>query len=122
GPEKLSFESVPDAAPGPGEARVRHTAVGLNFIDVYHRTGLYKVPSLPFIPGQEAAGVVEAVGPGVETVAVGDRVAYASALGAYTESRVIAADKLVRLPAGVDDRTAAAMMLKGMTAEFLLLR
>ena len=122
GPEKLSFESVPDGAPGPGEARVRHTAIGLNFIDVYHRTGLYKVPSLPFIPGQEAAGVVEAIGPGVETVAVGDRVAYASALGAYTEARVIAADKLVRLPAGVDDRTAAAMMLKGMTAEFLLLR
>jgi NADPH:quinone reductase len=122
GPEKLSFESVPDAAPGPGEARLRHTAIGLNFIDVYFRTGLYKAPSLPFVPGQEAAGIVEAVGPDVTSVAVGDRVAYANAPGAYAETRVVPADKLVRLPAGIDDQVAAAMMLKGMTAEFLLLR
>jgi NADPH2:quinone reductase len=122
GPEKLSFESVPDAAPGPGEARIRHTAIGLNFIDVYFRTGLYKAPSLPFVPGQEAAGVVEAVGPGVTSVGPGDRVAYANAPGAYTEARVVPADRLVRLPAGVDDKVAAAMMLKGMTAEFLLNR
>jgi len=122
GPEKLSFEVVPDAAPGPGEARVRHTAIGLNFIDVYFRTGLYKSPALPFTPGQEGAGVVEAVGPDVGDLAVGDRVAYATASGAYAETRVIAADRLVRLPAGIDDRTAAAMMLKGMTAEYLLLR
>jgi NADPH2:quinone reductase len=122
GPEKLLFETVPDAAPGSGEVRIRHTAIGLNFIDVYFRTGLYKAPGLPFVPGQEAAGVVEEVGPGVTSVSPGDRVAYANAPGAYTESRVIAVDRLVRLPAGVDDRVAAAMMLKGMTAEFLLLR
>ncbi|HXJ20454.1 MAG TPA: quinone oxidoreductase [Polyangia bacterium] len=122
GPDKLSFETVPDAAPGPGEARIRHTAIGLNFIDVYYRTGLYKVPALPFVPGQEAAGVVEQVGPGVTSVSAGDRVAYANAPGAYAESRVVSADKLVRLPPGVDDRAAAAMMLKGMTAEFLLFR
>jgi NADPH2:quinone reductase len=122
GPDKLSFQPVPDPAPGRGEARVRHTAIGLNFIDVYYRTGLYKAPALPFVPGQEAAGIVEAVGPDVTSVSPGDRVAYANAIGAYAEARTVPADKLVRLPAGVDDRTAAAMMLKGMTAEFLLLR
>ena len=122
GPEKLVFEDVPEPVPGPGEARVRHTAIGLNFIDVYYRTGLYKVPSLPFVDGQEAAGIVEAVGPDVTAVAAGDRVAYATALGAYAEARVVPVDKLVRLPAGVDDKVAAAMMLKGMTAEFLLNR
>lgn len=122
GPEKLQFESVPDPTPGPGEARVRQTAVGLNFVDVYFRTGLYKAPALPFVPGQEGAGIVEAVGPGVTDVAVGDRVAYAWALGAYAEVRVIPAAALVRLPAGVDDKVAAAMMLKGMTAEYLLNR
>jgi NADPH2:quinone reductase len=122
GPDKLVVEEVPEPTPGPGEARVRQTAVGLNFVDVYYRTGLYKPPSLPFVIGQEGAGIVEAVGAGVTSVAVGDRVAYAMVLGAYAEARVIAADRLVRLPAGVDDRLAAAMMLKGMTAEFLLHR
>ncbi|HSS38592.1 MAG TPA: quinone oxidoreductase [Polyangia bacterium] len=122
GPDKLTFESVPEPAPGPGEARIRQTAVGLNFIDVYYRTGLYKAPALPFVPGQEGAGIVEAVGPDVTDVAVGDRVAYAGKLGGYAEVRVIPADQLVRLPAGIDDKVAAAMMLKGMTAEFLLLR
>jgi NADPH2:quinone reductase len=122
GPEKLQFETVPDPTPAAGQALVRHTAIGLNFIDVYFRTGLYKVPSLPFTPGQEGAGVVEAVGPGVTGLEVGDRVAYAGLNGAYAETRVIAADRLVRLPSGIDDRTAAAMMLKGMTAEYLLLR
>ncbi len=122
GPDKLQLETVPDPTPGPGEARIRHTAIGLNFIDVYYRTGLYKAPALPFVPGQEGAGLVEAVGPGVTEVAVGDRVAYAGALGAYAEVRVIAASSLVRLPPGVDDKVAAAMMLKGMTAEFLLQR
>ena len=122
GPEKLQFETVPDPTPGAGQARVRHTAIGLNFVDVYYRTGLYKAPSLPFTPGQEGAGVVEAIGPGVTGVAVGDRVAYAGLNGAYAETRVIAADRLVRLPSGIDDKTAAAMMLKGMTAEYLLLR
>jgi NADPH2:quinone reductase len=122
GPEKLQFETVPDPTPAAGQARIRHTAIGLNFIDVYFRTGLYKAPSLPFTPGQEGAGVVEAVGPDVTGLAVGDRVAYAAVNGAYAETRVIAADRLVRLPSGIDDRTAAAMMLKGMTAEYLLLR
>jgi NADPH2:quinone reductase len=122
GPDKLRWEEVPDPKPGPGEARVRHTAVGLNFIDVYHRTGLYKVPALPFVPGSEAAGIVEAIGPGVSEVSVGTRVAYAGLLGAYAEVRVAPAARLVPLPADVDDRAAAAMMLKGMTAEYLLLR
>jgi NADPH2:quinone reductase len=122
GPQVLRFEDVPDPAPGPGQARVRHTAIGVNFIDVYFRTGLYKAPALPFIPGQEGAGVVEAVGPDVTAVAVGDRVAYAALPGGYAEVRLVPAARLVKLPPEVDDRTAAAMMLKGMTAEFLLLR
>jgi NADPH:quinone reductase len=122
GPEVLRFVDVPEPAPGPGEARVRHTAIGVNFIDVYFRTGLYKAPAMPFTPGQEGAGVVEAVGPGVTEVAVGDRVAYAGLPGAYAEARVVPAARLVKLPANVDDKAAAAMMLKGMTAEVLLLR
>ena len=118
GPEVLRFEDVADVAPGPGQARVRHTAIGVNFIDVYFRTGLYKAPALPFIPGQEGAGVVEAVGPDVTDVAVGDRVAYAGLQGAYAEVRLVPAARLVKLPPAIDDRTAAAMMLKGMTAEY----
>ncbi len=123
GPEVLQWADVPEGHPGPGEARVRHAAVGLNFIDVYHRRGVYPLPSLPAVPGLEAAGRVEAVGPGVTEVAVGDRVAYAGGpTGAYSEARVIPADRLVKLPDGIDDRRAAAMMLKGMTAEYLLRR
>jgi NADPH:quinone reductase len=122
GPEKLSFETVAEASPTAGQARIRQTAIGLNYVDVYFRTGVYKVPSLPFTPGQEGAGIVDAVGPGVTEVKVGDRVAYAGVNGAYAETRLIPADRLVRLPPAVDDRTAAAMMLKGMTAEYLLLR
>jgi NADPH:quinone reductase len=121
-PEELRYEDVPDPVAGPGEARVRQTAIGVNFIDVYQRSGTYKVASLPFVPGQEGAGVVEAVGTDVSVVGPGDRVAYAGVLGAYAEVRVLPAARLVRLPAGVDDRTAAAMMLKGITAEYLLLR
>jgi NADPH2:quinone reductase len=122
GPEKLSFADVPLPSPGPGEARIRHTAIGLNFIDVYLRTGVYKVPSLPSILGQEGAGIVEEVGPGVTEVKVGERVAYGGVPGAYCESRLIPAARLVPLPDDIDDRTAAAMMLKGMTAQYLLLR
>lgn len=122
GPDVLRFENVADVAPGPGQARVRHTAIGVNFIDVYFRTGLYKATALPFVPGQEGAGVVEAVGPEVTDVAVGDRVAYAGLQGAYADVRVVPAARLVKLPPSIDDRTAAAMMLKGMTAEYLLLR
>jgi NADPH2:quinone reductase len=120
GPEVLSWEDVTVGDPGPGEARVRHTVIGLNFIDTYHRSGLYKLP-LPFTPGQEAAGVVEAVGPDVTDLAVGDRVAYGTgAPGAYAQVRLIEAARLVRLPPKIDDRTAAAMMLKGLTAQYLL--
>jgi NADPH2:quinone reductase len=122
GPEVLRFEDVPVPAPGPGEARVRQTAIGVNFIDVYFRRGIYKAPQLPFTPGQEGAGVVEAVGPSVTEVAVGDRVAYAGLPGSYAEVRIAPAARLVKVPAGIDDKTAAAMMLKGMTAEVLLLR
>src|SRR4051812_7997685 len=99
GPEVLTWEDVPDTAPGPGQARVRHTAIGVNYVDVYFRTGLYKAPALPFITGQEAAGVVDAVGPEVTEVKVGDRVAYALVAGACTEVRNIAAARLVPLPA-----------------------
>jgi NADPH2:quinone reductase len=119
GPEVLSLEELPAADPGPGEVRLRHTFVGLNFIDTYQRSGFYKVP-LPFTPGQEGAGVVEAVGPGVTGFVPGDHAAYAGPLGAYAEVRTIAADRLVPLPPGLDQRTAAALMLKGMTAQYLL--
>ena len=123
GPEVMQWESVPTPEPGPSEALVHHTAVGLNFIDVYFRTGLYKLPSLPATLGMEAAGVVMAVGADVTGVAVGDRVAYATGpLGAYATDRVIAADRLVKLPGTISDETAAAMMLAGMTAQYLLRR
>jgi NADPH2:quinone reductase len=111
---------VPD--PGPGQARVRHNAVGLNYIDVYFRTGLYPM-ELPAVLGMEAAGVVEAVGDGVTEVKVGDRVAYAARpIGAYSEARTMPADRLVVVPDAIDDRTAAAMMLQGMTVQYLLRR
>ena len=123
GPDVLRWEDATLGEPGPGEARVRHAAVGLNFVDVYYRTGLYKAPQMPFTPGSEAAGVVEAVGPGVTDVRPGMRVAYGSApMGSYAEARLVPADRLVPLPDGIEDRTAAAMMLKGMTAWYLLRR
>lgn len=123
GPEVLRWETVEVGDPGPGEARVRHAAVGLNFIDVYHRSGLYPVSELPSGIGLEAAGVVEAVGAGVAEVAAGDRVAYAfPPLGAYAEARVMPTHHLVKLPDDIDDRTAAAMMLQGLTAHYLLRR
>ncbi len=122
GPDVLEWVDVELADPGPGEALVRHNAVGLNYIDVYFRTGLYPM-ELPGGIGMEAAGVVEAVGDGVGHVKAGDRVAYAAPpVGAYAEARVMPADKLVVLPATVDDRTAAAMMLQGMTVQYLLRR
>lgn len=109
--------------PGPGEVRIRHAAVGLNFIDVYYRTGLYASPTgLPFVPGNEGAGTIVAVGEGVAGFREGDRVAYAGPLGAYAEERCISADRLVKVPDSVPLETAAAIMLKGMTAEYLLLR
>lgn len=123
GPEVLRLEEVSVGEPGPGEARVRHTAVGVNFVDIYHRSGLYQV-KLPSGLGSEAAGRVEAVGPGVAHVAPGDRVVYltTSALGAYSEARVLAADRLVKLPAPVDDEVAAAVFLKGLTVRSLIRR
>jgi len=123
GPEVMRWEEVEVGEPGPGEVRLRHAAVGLNFIDVYFRTGLYPAPGLPFTPGMEAAGTVEAVGPGVTDLAPGDRVAYAAPpVGAYSEARLMPAAKLVRLADGIGFEQAAAMMLQGMTAEYLLCR
>jgi NADPH:quinone reductase len=119
GPEVLQWEAIEVGSPGPGQVRLRHTAVGLNFIDVYQRTGFYPLP-LPFITGSEGAGVVEALGPGVSNVTVGDRVAYANVVGSYAEERLIQADRLVKIPAGISDQTAAAMMLQGMTVRYLI--
>ena len=122
GPEVLEVGQGEVAAPGPGEIRVRHTAIGLNYIDTYFRTGLYPPPmGLPFTPGLEAAGVVEAVGEGVASLAVGQRVAYGTGpLGAYSSERLLPAEKAIAIPENIDDETAAAMMLKGMTAQYLL--
>jgi NADPH:quinone reductase len=119
GPEKLVYEDVPNPAPGPGQALVKVHAIGVNFIDIYHRSGLYKLP-LPFTPGSEAAGVVEAVGEGVTEVTPGERVAYAMNLGAYAEYALANAWQLVKLPDGVDFPAGAALMLQGMTAHYLL--
>jgi NADPH:quinone reductase len=120
-PEVMKWEDVPTPEPGPGEALVKHEAIGINYIDIYFRTGLYKAPSLPFIPGLEGAGTVAAVGEGVSEIAPGDRVAYAGgAIGAYAMQRVIAADRLVKLPDSIDSRTAAAMMLQGLTVQYLI--
>jgi len=119
-PDVLRWESVEVGDPGPMEVRIRHTAVGLNFIDVYERTGLY-TSQLPATPGHEAAGVVEAIGSRVKDLSPGDRVAYASGgAGAYAEARIMPAERLVRLPDGIDDTKAAALMLKGLTVQALL--
>ena len=120
GPEVLVYEDVEVGNPGEGQARVRHNAIGLNFIDTYHRSGLYPLP-LPSGVGLEGAGVVEAVGPGVDYLAAGDRVAYAGGPpGSYSEVRLIPADRLVKVPDGITDVQAAAMMLKGLTVQYLL--
>ena len=118
-PDVLQWEEVDVGEPGPGQVRIRQEAAGLNFIDVYHRTGLYK-QALPFTPGVEGAGVVEAVGDGVSHVKKGDKVAYAGPLGGYAEERLIDADRLVKLPKGISTEQAAGMMLQGMTAQMLL--
>ena len=123
GPEQLKFETIADSPPGPGEARVVHRAIGINYIDTYHRTGLYPLPRYPSGIGLEAAGVIEALGEGVSGFAVGDRVAYAGgSVGAYSTVRNVIADRLVKLPQAITDEQAAAMMLKGMTVEFLIRR
>ena len=121
GPEVLRWEECDLGKPGPEEVLLRHEAVGLNYIDVYHRSGLYPLPSLPGIPGMEGGGVVEAIGESVTEVAVGDRVAYAGLPpGAYAEARIIPAHRLVKLPESISTRQGAAMMLQGMTARYLL--
>ncbi len=122
GPEVLTLEDIDIGRPGPGEVRVRHRAIGLNFVDVYFRSGAYAPPALPFIPGNEAAGEVVAVGDGVDGFAPGDRVAYVETLGAYAEERNVAAHFVVHLPDAIDFETGAAMMLKGLTAQYLLRR
>ncbi|WP_422023757.1 quinone oxidoreductase family protein [Roseibium sp.] len=117
----LTWEHVEVGEPGPGEARIRHTAIGLNFIDTYFRSGLYPAPDgVPFIPGNEGAGIVQTVGEGVSHIKPGDRVAYVGPLGAYAQERIIPADRLVVIPDAIDDKAAAGMMLKGMTAQYLL--
>ncbi|MCU7851851.1 MAG: quinone oxidoreductase [Candidatus Thiodiazotropha sp. (ex Monitilora ramsayi)] len=121
--DHLRYESIMLPDPGPGEVRIRHQAIGLNFIDVYYRTGLYPPPSLPFIPGVEAAGIIESIGEAVSGFSVGDRVAYAGGpLGAYADARNFPAERLVRIPQEISDKEAAAILLKGMTAEYLLCR
>ena len=120
GPEVLQWEEVEVAEPKTGEAIVRQVAAGLNFIDVYFRTGLYKVPAFPSAIGNEGAGVVEAVGDGVTEVAVGDRVAYCMSLGSYTQRRLIPAKQLVKIPRGITEEQAAAAMLKGCTVQYLI--
>ena len=123
GPEKLIYEDVEVGAPGDGEIRLRHTAIGLNFIDCYQRSGLYPLPPLPLTLGAEGAGVVEAVGPGVSDLSVGQRVAYAGGqIGSYSEERTMAASVVVPVPDAIDDQSAAAMMLKGMTVYMLMHR
>jgi NADPH2:quinone reductase len=122
GPEAMRWEEVEVGDPGPGQVRIRHKAVGLNFIDTYHRSGLYPVP-LPTGIGLEAVGIVDAVGEGVSDFKPGDRVGYCSGpVGAYAEARLVPVDRLIKLPAGIDDRTAAAMLLQGLTAQYLLRR
>ena len=121
-PEVLQLEDITVGAPGPGQVKLRQTAIGLNFIDVYVRTGLYPQPSMPFIPGQEAVGVVTELGAGVTGLKTGGRVAYAGVAGGYAEERLIEASRLVPLPASIGDQMGAAMMLQGMTVEYLLNR
>lgn len=123
GPEKLIYEDVEVGRPGEGQVRLKQTAIGLNYIDVYHRTGLYPLPfDLPVVIGTEAAGVVEETGAGVDDVKAGDRVAYAPVVGSYAEARLVPANRLIKLPDSIDDKTAAAMLLQGMTVSYLLRR
>ena len=122
GPDVLTWEEIDVPVPGAGEALIRQTASGLNYIDVYHRSGLYPVPSMPAVIGSEGAGVVEAIGDGVSEVDVGDRVAYCMSIGSYAQRRLVPSRLLVRLPEEITDAQAAAMMLKGCTVQYLLRR
>lgn len=118
GPEVMQYEDVQVGDPGPGQARIRHTAIGVNFVDVYQRSGLYPM-QLPMVAGNEAAGVVEAVGQGVTELKAGDRIAYTGLPGSYCDQRIVPADRLVKLPQGISDEQAASMMLKGLTVHYL---
>jgi NADPH2:quinone reductase len=120
GPELMRLEDVELAPPGPGEARVRHHAIGVNFLDVYYRNGLYKAPTTPFTPGNEAAGEIVSLGKGVAGFKPGDRVVYVGTLGSYAQERNAEAKYLVKLPKAISYETGAAMMLKGLTAQYLL--
>ncbi|WP_376957889.1 quinone oxidoreductase [Azospirillum sp. A26] len=120
GPEVLRWDEIEVGEPGPGQVRIRQTAVGLNYIDTYHRSGAYKLPDLPAVIGMAGSGVVEALGPDVTTLKIGDRVGYAMSIGAYAESRLIAADRLVPLPSWLDEQATAATLLQGLTAQYLL--
>ena len=120
--DKLSWDEITVGDPGPGQVKIRQTAIGLNFIDVYMRSGLYPLTDMPAVLGMEAAGVIESIGEGVDDLAEGDRVAYGMVPGAYAQMRLIAAEKLIKLPDNIEDQTAAAMMLKGLTAHYLLFR
>ena len=119
GPEVLQYEEVPVGDPGPGQARIRHTAIGVNFVDTYQRSGLYP-QQLPMVAGNEGAGVVEAVGSGVSELKAGDRIAYTGLPGSYCDVRVVPADRLVKLPQGITEEQAASMMLKGLTVHYLI--
>jgi NADPH2:quinone reductase len=119
GPDVLRWEEIEVGAPGPGQVRLRQTAIGVNFVDIYFRTGLYPAP-LPLIPGSEGVGVIEAVGAGVEHLKPGERVAYSSAIGAYAETRLAPANMMIKLPDAIADTQAAAMMLRGLTVQYLL--
>jgi NADPH2:quinone reductase len=119
GPEVLQVDDVPVGDPGPGQVRIRHTAIGVNFVDIYQRSGLYPM-QLPAIAGNEGAGVVEALGKGVKDLKVGDRVAYTGLPGSYCEARIVPADRMVKIPQGISDEQAASMMLKGLTVHYLI--
>jgi NADPH:quinone reductase len=120
GPDAMVWSDIEIGAPGPGEVRIRHSAIGVNFIDVYYRSGLYPWPDKTLIPGAEAAGIVEAIGPGVADLAIGDRVAYVSRFGAYCEERLIEADQCVKIPDDLSDTVVAGSLLKGLTAQYLV--
>lgn len=122
GPEVLKWDTVDIGKPGPGQVRLRQTACGLNYIDIYMRAGIYPVADMPAVLGMEAAGIVEELGEGVTELAIGDRVAYAMIVGGYAEERIIDAHHLIKIPDAIDDKTAATMMLKGLTAHYLLFR
>ena len=122
GPEVCSYDDIEVGAPGEGQVRVRHTAIGVNYLDIYHRSGFQKLNSLPAVIGMEGAGVVEELGSAVRELKVGDRVCYHASLGAYAEERLMPADRMMVVPDGIDDKLAASMMMKGLTSEYLILR